>query len=157
MKSLHDLTIRTHQYKRGTVGDLPIKLTYEERKKSWTCKAEGYYVSAFTCLQCKHYEVHNERVRVVTKVTGTCKFPRVASRKSRKITKWSPFGRNGTKGKGKKKSGGMSDKVDFAIELMQEGNDRQTTIRRLIKKFSIGKGYAASVQYQAKKAIEEDK
>lgn len=130
----------------------------EERRRVKNCPEYGYSVSSFSCLMCSRYEVKNQLTTTVTKKSGACRFPRRASKESRKITGdffFQLYDRKRSKREEKKKKkGGMSDKRNFMVELISQGVEREEVQQRVSAKFKrISEAYFNTIFYQAKKEV----
>jgi hypothetical protein len=147
---------------------LPREISPEERARMWSCLKDRWFVSAYTCFQCKHYEVNNQVTTLVTKSSGACMYPNVASRPSRRITSlfaakvdgqvgWDAKGLidadgNPIKVKSSRTSGGMTKKRYFMISLIKKGASRTEVLQAARKQFpEMKKAYANTLYYHAVK------
>ena len=78
------------------------------------CPMYKYFVSVFSCFQCLHFELHNERTAESIKKSGACRYPRQASKASREVADAFccalGFKDEKKERKDTKKKGGMNDK-----------------------------------------------
>lgn len=159
LRSLTNLPARS---KPINLYDLPLKLSIEERRSMWPCPAGNFFVSAFSCLQCEHYKVYNQRTTEVVKESGRCLFPRRADSASQRITNEffkSVYGKyrelKGTKKT--KKKGGMHEKRGFLVQQLRSGVEKKEALKKLKKEHpKMSDAYANTLYYQATKQLREE-
>lgn len=157
---------------KASLIELPVAISIEERKSSRVCRESKFFISVFTCLQCEHFELHNELTAEVVKRAGACAFPRRASKVSRGVTDLFALKVQGKVEKdvslsdrcearlkrSKRSDGGMHAKRDFLVTLIQQGISKTTALVQLGAKFSqMSEAYKTTLYYQAKKEVREIK